>query len=77
MGIGISSCLDMYFTSDERETFLQSNACKPLADFICVHLLEIFCHLPGYVLGRRKCEDNSAVVCKRTRRRQDIKTKHD
>lgn len=42
------------FTSDERETFLQSNICKPLADFICVQLPKRFGHLPACVLGRRR-----------------------
>lgn len=40
-------------TSDERETFLQSNSCKPQADFICVHFSERFGFLPVTVLRRR------------------------
>lgn len=43
----------MCFTSDERETFLESNICKPLADFICVQLPKRFGHLPVRVLERR------------------------
>lgn len=40
-------------TSDERETFLQSNSCKPQTDFICVHFSERFGFLPITVLRTR------------------------
>lgn len=52
-GLGEDTVRRMCFTSDERETFLQSDTGKPLADFICVQLPERFGRLSVHVLGRR------------------------
>lgn len=41
-------------TSDERETFLQSDRGKPAADLICAQLPERFGLLAVHVLGRRR-----------------------
>lgn len=52
-GRGDSQRKNVFYTSDERETFLQSNFCEPLADFICVQLPERFGLLPVNGLRRR------------------------